>query len=292
MIRSMTGFGRGEACGEGKKFTVELKAVNHRYNEIYLRMPRAMVSLEEKSKRFIQEYISRGRIDGFFSVEYYEEKPVTVKVDKALAESYYKAVEELQQFLGLPGKPCIEEILKFPDIFVLEEPEEDVEQWWPSVKNALEKAINDLVNMRQTEGKRLYEDLKERINCIGRLNAEIEKRAPLVVKDYHQRLQNRLQEWLKESVIDQDRLANEVAVFADRSNITEEVVRLNSHLYQASRFLESNEPVGRKFDFLVQEMNREINTIGSKANDLAISRLVVEVKSEIEKIREQVQNIE
>jgi len=292
LIKSMTGFGCGEASGEGKKFTVELKAVNHRFNEIFLRMPRSMASLEDRSKRFIQGYISRGRVDGFFSVENYGDKPVTVKVDKALAESYYKAIGELQAFLQIPGQPSVEEIAKFPDVLVLEEPEEDIERWWPYVEDALKQAVSELVSMRQVEGKRLYQDLKERINSISRLNAEIEKRAPLVVEDYHQRLESRLQDWLKECTIDQDRLANEIAIFAERSNITEEVVRLNSHLYQASRYLESRQPVGRKLDFLIQEMNREINTIGSKASDLTISRLVVEVKSELEKIREQVQNIE
>ncbi len=292
MIKSMTGFGRGEAYGKGKRFTVELKAVNHRFNETFLRMPRSMISLEEKSKRVIQEYVSRGRIDGFFSVEVDEQKPVTVKVDKVLAESYYKAIEELQTFLELPGKPSFQDLVNFPDVLTVVEPEEDVEQWWPYVKEALIQAITGLVSMRETEGERLAKDLKGRINSIGQINEQIEERAPLVVDDHRQRLESRLKELIKEGTVDQERLANEVAIFAERSNITEEVVRLNSHLYQAEKCLGSPEPVGRKMDFLVQEMNREINTIGSKANDLAISRLVVEVKSEVEKIREQVQNIE
>lgn len=296
MIKSMTGFGRGRSRGMGKIFNVELKAVNHRFNEIHLRMPRVMMVLEEKSRRFIQKFISRGRIDGFFSIEnddeHYGKAHTTVKVDKALAESYYKAIKDLQDFLGLAGKLSIEEIIKFPDVIVLKEPEGDMEKWWPFVQEALEQAVDGLAGMRQAEGKRLYLDLKDRINMISSLNDQIEKRAPLVAENYHQRLEARLQEWLKQSIIDEDRLANEVAIFADRSNITEEIVRLNSHLYQAGEFLEANEPVGRRLDFLVQEMNREINTIGSKASDIAINRLVVEVKSELEKIREQVQNIE
>jgi len=292
LIKSMTGFGRGEAFGKGKTFSVELKAVNHRYNEIFLRMPRSMVSLEDKSKRVIQEFVSRGRIDGFFSIEDSEERPVTVKVDKKLAESYYKAIEELQALLELPGKPSFQDLVKFPDVLVVEEPAEDVEEWWPFVEVALRQAVTSLVKMRETEGERLYNDLKGRINSIERINEEIKERAPLVVVDYRQRLESRLSDLIKEGAVEQDRLAAEVAIFADRSNITEEVVRLNSHLHQALESLESEEPVGRKLDFLVQEMNREINTIGSKANDLTISRFVVEVKSELEKIREQVQNIE
>lgn len=292
MIKSMTGFGRGEAYGQGKKFTVELKSVNHRFCEIFLRLPKKLLSLEEKSKRLIQEYISRGRVDGFFSMEDEGEKPVTVKVDKNLAESYYKAMEELQASLELPGKPSFRDIIRMPDVLVVEEPEEDVEQWWPFVAEALKEALSGLVNMRETEGERLRLDLSKRIDSIIRLNAEIEKRAPLVVEDYRKRLENRLQELLREGALDQGRLAAEVAIFAERSNITEETVRLNSHLYQASRCLDSNEPVGRKLDFLIQEMNREVNTIASKANDLTISQLVVEIKSQLEKIREQVQNIE
>lgn len=292
MIKSMTGFGRGEAFGQGKKFTVELKAVNHRYCEIYLRLPRSLVLLEDKCKRLIQTSISRGRIDGFFSIEDCDENPVKIKVDRDLAQSYYIAMEELREMLQLTGKPALQDIVQFPNVLVQEDADTDVEQLWPYLEDALKQAITGLVNMRKTEGKRLYSDFKERINLIDVSRTEIEKRAPIVVKEYHKRLTNRINEWLRDSVLDQERLAMEVAIFAERSNITEELVRLSSHLEQMAACLDVIEPVGRKLDFLVQEMNREINTISSKANDLAIGRLVVEVKSELEKIREQVQNVE
>lgn len=292
MIKSMTGFGRGEAFGQGKRLAVELKAVNHRFNEIHLRLPRLLLPLEEKAKRLIQEYISRGRIDGFFSVEDYGERQPTVKVDKKLAESYYKAMEEVQRHLGVSGSPSVMDMVNFPDVITVEQPQEDVELIWPFLEDALRQAVQELVDMRQTEGERLSQDLKQRIDNIGKLNSEIEKRAPSVVEEYRLRLEKRVQDLMGETVVDSDRLTAEVVLFSERSSITEEVVRLNSHLYQVSGCLKSAKPVGRKLDFLVQEMNREINTIGAKASDKEISRVVVEVKSELEKVREQVQNIE
>ncbi|MBE3588949.1 MAG: YicC family protein [Thermoanaerobacteraceae bacterium] len=292
MLKSMTGFGRGEASGQGKRFTVELKAVNHRFGEIFLRLPRNMVSLEDRIRRVIQSRIARGRVDGYISMEECAEKSQVVKVDKGLAASYYKALEELQSILGLKGAITLEHLTGLPGVLVLEEPEEEVEKWWPVIQEALDGALEGLLAMRRSEGARLRADMDGRLDRIALILKQIEDRAPRVVAEYHQRLTQRLAEWMPGTTLDESRLAMEVAIFAERSSITEEVVRLYSHLAQFRGFMDVTEPVGRKLDFLLQEMHREINTIASKAGDQEISRAVVEMKSELEKIREQVQNIE
>jgi len=288
----MTGYGRGEAVAPGKKFTVELKAVNHRFNEVVLRLPRALSPLEDRIRRLIQSRVSRGRVDGFLGVEECGEKTTVVKVDKALAAAYYKAMKELQEDLGMKGEIKLKHLVALPGVLAVEEPAEDVDAWWPAVREAVEGALESLVRMRTAEGGQLAADLSKRVEKVAQLNVKIRARSPVVVEDYRERLKIRLGDFLKEGCLDADRLAAEAALFAERSNITEETVRLDSHLKQARSCLGAEEPVGRKFDFLVQEMNREINTIASKANDLEISRWAVEVKSELEKIREQVQNIE
>lgn len=292
LIKSMTGFGRGEIYGQGKKFVVELKSVNHRYCEMHLRLPKYMLLMEERCKKVLKDYVHRGRLDGFISVEDEGEKNLQVKIDSALAESHYKALKELRNLLDLPGRPTLRDMIQVPGLLTLEEPEEDVEKWWPFLEAALKQAAAGLLKMRETEGERLSSDLKKRFEAVAQINAEIKKRAPQVVEEYRGKLESRVQEMLGEGMMDKERLAAEVTIFAERSNITEEVVRLDSHLYQALNCLQASEPVGRKLDFLLQEMNREINTVASKASDLTISQLVVEVKSQLEKIREQVQNIE
>ncbi|MBM7855733.1 uncharacterized protein (TIGR00255 family) [Desulfohalotomaculum tongense] len=292
MLKSMTGYGRGEAGACGRKFTVELKSVNHRFCEVMIRLPRVMSPLEDRIRRVIQKRISRGRVDGYISIEETEQKTQQVKVDKNLAVAYYKAMKELESLLPITGQIELRDIINLPNVLVLEEPAEDLEEWWPAVEEAVNEALDKLVQMRAAEGEQLEADLKKRMEKIRRCNDEIRKRAPEVVEDYRKRLNQRLAHWKGEGMLDENRMAAEVAIFAERANITEETVRLNSHLNQMAKCLQSEEPVGRKLDFLVQEMNREINTIGSKGNDLEISKLVVNVKSEIEKIREQVQNIE
>jgi len=292
LLKSMTGFGRGESCGGGKKFTVELKAVNHRFSEIVLRLPRNMAVLEDRFRRRIQSVVLRGRVDGYLAVEECARKSQLVKVDKDLVGSYYKAMKELQAELGLPLEITLAQLAALPGVLVCEEPEENVEEWWPFIEEALARALESLLAMRTAEGARLVQDLKERLHRIAELNRQIEARSPLVVAEYRNRLQQRLQEWLAGGPLDEARLAAEAAIFAERSDINEEVVRLNSHLAQMHSFLLLEGAVGRRLDFLLQEMNREINTIASKAGDLEIGRAVVEVKSELEKLREQVQNIE
>lgn len=292
MIKSMTGYGRGEAVMPGKKFIFELKAVNHRYCEVVLRLPRCLSPLEGRIKRLIQSRIARGRVDGFLAMEECGEDNVAVKVDKTLATAYYKAMKELQESLGIDGKIELKHLIALPDVFIVEESIKNLEEMWPSVQEAVESALESLVKMRMVEGEQLAVDLLKRVEQVALLNEKIKNRAPLVVEYYRERLKARLKEFLEEGFLENGRIAAEAAIFAERSSITEETVRLESHVNQVRNCLKADEPAGRKLDFLVQEMNREVNTIASKAGDLEISRLVVEVKSELEKIREQVQNIE
>ncbi len=292
MIRSMTGYGRGEAISRGKKFTVELKAVNHRYNEIVLRFPRSFSPLEDQIKRLIQSRVARGRIDGFINVEENGEKNHRVNIDKALAAAYYKAMEELRDDLGIDGKIKLKSLVELPGVLLVEEPPEEVEELWPAIQEAVESALHNLVSMREVEGAQLAEDLSNRVIRVAELTRNIRDRSPIVVEEYRERLGSRMCDFIKDGGLDSERLAAEAAIFADRSNITEETVRLDSHLKQVRACLGIDGPVGRKLDFIIQEVNREINTIASKANDLKIGSWVVEVKSELEKIREQVQNIE
>jgi uncharacterized protein (TIGR00255 family) len=288
----MTGFGRGEAIGHGKKFTVELKSVNHRFAEVVLRMPKQFFPLEEKLKRLILENVARGRVDGFVSVDQFEEKIPTVKVDKALASSYYKAMGELLAELKIADPIRPDHIFNLPGVITVETPPEDAEQWWPALEEAARSALGGLVAMREAEGGRLKDDLLARLGKIEKMTSEIEAKAPQVVEEYRTRLAQRLSEWLTDSTLDMNRIMAEVVIFAEKSSITEEIIRLYSHISQAGGSLKRDEPVGRKLDFLIQEMYREINTISSKSSDVQISGLVVEAKSELEKIREQAQNLE
>lgn len=292
MLKSMTGFGRGEATGAGKRFTVELKGVNHRFNEVVLRMPRSMATLEDRIRRQIQNSVARGRVDGYFTLENYGNKTPIVKVDKDLAVSYYKAMKGLQSDLGISGEIEVKELLKLPDVLSVQEETEDAETCWPFWESALTRALTGMMEMRQVEGARLQEDLFKRIERIAGATEEIKQRTPELVNHYRERLTLRLQEWIDGNIMDQSRLEAEVILFAEKSSITEELVRLNSHLVQAGTCLRAGEPVGRKLDFLLQEMHREINTIAAKAGDLLVGQQVINVKSELEKIREQVQNIE
>ncbi len=292
MPKSMTGYGRGEAVGEGKKFVVELKTVNHRFGEIMLKIPRGMLALEEKAKRFLQSGFARGRMDVFVNVEDLGEKNTSIKIDQELARSFYQALTALQNDLGLADKITLDQLLTLPNLISVETPEEEAEIFWPFLQEALQQALQQLLEMREIEGRSLQQDLLLRLAKVNELVKIIEKRSPEVVIEYQKKLVQRLEEWLQDVSLDQDRLLNEVAFFADRCSITEELVRLYSHLEQARLTLQKSEPIGRKMDFLLQEMNREINTIGSKASDLNIASTVVEIKSELEKIREQVQNLE
>ena len=293
MIKSMTGYGRGEAEAEGRRFTVELKSVNNRYCEVIMRQPRSLAQLEDKIRRQIQNKVTRGRIDGFITIEETGEVTPAVKVDKALALTYHKAMEELMADLAISDKISIRDLISLPNVISLEQTEDDVEAWYQAIQKATDQALEGLMSMRENEGQRLKTDILERAKIIRQLIlGQVSERAPLVVQEHREKLMQRLAEWLENGTIEENRLAAEVAIFTDRADISEELVRLHSHLEQLAQILTEGGAVGRKLDFLVQEMNREVNTIGSKANDLMITNAVVNAKSELEKIREQVQNIE
>ncbi|MBO8127694.1 MAG: YicC family protein [Peptococcaceae bacterium] len=294
MLKSMTGYGRGETYALKRKFTVELKAVNHRYSEIVIRLPRYLLLFEERMRRCVQEYVSRGRVDVYLNIEEGEDYTPTVKVDKNLALAYYKAMRALQIGLGVPGAIKLDHILQCPDIFSSEDPCQDLEEWWPHIRDALVTACEQLMEMRTTEGAYLASDLAKRLDKLEGIVERIAGQAPEVVRAYRERLQKRLSELLEDdpAELEPGRIAQEVAIFAERCDISEEITRQRSHIQQARDALNAPEPVGRRLDFLAQEMFREINTIGSKAQDKIISHLVVEFKTELEKTREQIQNIE
>lgn len=293
MIKSMTGFGRGENDDEIRRFTIEIKSVNHRYNDIIVRMPKHFSYLEENIKKMIKEKIKRGRVEVYINLENLKTSNLEVKVDMALAKSYKESLELLDKELGLNTSVNLDQIVKYPDVINVEKKEEEEDVIWSVLSVALNNALENLYNMRIEEGKKLSEDIVKRSKYIGSLSKKIEQKSPIVVDEYKKKLENRIKCILDESVeVDEMKLANEVAYFADKSNITEEIVRLYSHIDQLISTLESNESVGRKLDFIIQEMNREANTIGSKVGDIEITNNVVEIKSELEKIREQIQNVE
>jgi len=288
----MTGFGRGEYSKDGKEFTVEIRTVNHRYSDIFIKLPRQIGFLEDKIRELVGKSISRGKTDVFVTYYNFSDDAKSVTLDEALAKTYISAVEALRDKFGLKDDITVSLISKYPDVLRVEQNEEDEELLWSMLKVAVEKALASLIEMREIEGEELKNDLLERASYIEGLINEISERAPEVPREYKIKLEARIKELLEQQTIDENRIAMEAAVFADRCSIDEELTRLKSHISQLKQTLSFNQPVGRKLDFIVQEMNREINTIGSKANDLAITKNVVEIKSEIEKIREQVQNIE
>jgi len=288
----MTGFGRGEYQENGKRVSIEIKTVNHRYMDVFVKFPRMLAFLEDKVRDLISKNISRGKIDVFISYEDSGEDSKTVVVDEALAGAYLKALNTLGGKFDLRDDVTVSMLSKFPDVLRVEKVEEDEGELIRIVLTAVEKALDSLLKMRSVEGVALKTSLLEKLNNISMTVKEIEERAPGVVIDYKDRLNNRLKELLEQQAVDENRIATEVAIFADRCSVDEELVRLKSHITQFKDTLDLEIPIGRKLDFIVQEMNREINTIGSKANDVNITKYVVEVKSEIEKLREQVQNIE
>lgn len=289
----MTGFGRGESSNEVYNFKVEIKAVNHRYNDIVVKMPRHISYLEENVKKIIKTEINRGKIDVYINLDYINESAIDIKVDIPLAKSYKYVLEKLSEELELEENIRLFNILGLSEIIKTERKELDEDIAWTCLKEALNMALRDIMNMKAVEGEELKNDMISKLDRIETIVLEIEERSPLVVLEYKGKLRERIGELLDKDInIDEDRIASEVAIFADKSNINEEIVRLKSHVKQFLSILNEKDAIGRKLDFLIQEMNREINTIGSKANDMLISQNVVEIKSELEKIREQVQNIE
>lgn len=293
MIKSMTGFGRAISEEDtSRSFTIEIKTVNHRYFDLNVRMPRNLISLESKFRETINSKISRGKVDVFVTQNSYENEDREIRFNEEIADSYFECLKTIKNRYEVRDDISVSLIAKFPDVINMEKKEEDLEEIWKELQKPLVKAVEGLVEMREREGKKLYEDIIIKCNTIKELVDKLEERSPNIVKEHKEKLENRIDELLENSSIDENRLAAEVALFADKASIDEEIVRLNSHVVQLKETLEKNDPVGRKLDFIVQEMNREANTIASKANDLEIINLVINVKNLIEKIREQVQNIE
>jgi uncharacterized protein (TIGR00255 family) len=290
-MRSMTGYGRGECAREGYKFTVELNSINRKQSDIAVNLPKELVELEPRIRDEINAHLSRGRINAV--VAYHrsaaEER---VELDEALAQAYLRAIQKLQRKIRLNGPVTLDTILRAPGVLKLAETAVDADGLWSSVETALKKALAQLVRMREKEGKFLANDLAERLDILVAGVERVRKSAPETVKRYREQLHARVKEAGLDVPLDDERLLKEVVIFADRCDITEELTRLGSHLNQFRDCLKSDEPVGRTLDFLAQEMNREINTIGSKANAAEVSQEVVKMKAELEKIREQIQNIE
>ncbi len=292
MVCSMTGYGRAQQLVAGRDITVEIKSVNHRYFEFSTRTPRAYGFLDDKLKSFVQSRISRGKVEVYVSIVNVEADTTQVEINKELANAYLTALRELGSELSIPDDLTLSSISRFSDIFTVRKALEDEDAVWDAVKVVLEGAVERFVAMRRAEGERLKEDILSRLKEIDQNVAFVEERSPQTVQDYHDRLYQKIKEVLVDSTVDEQRIITETAIFADRVAVAEETVRLRSHLAQFETILNTSEPVGRKLDFLVQEINREINTIGSKAQDVQVAKVVVEMKSAVEKIREQIQNIE
>lgn len=292
MLKSMTGFGRSEKVLSGRDITVEIRSLNHRYYEFSARLPRNMGYLEEKLKSALGERIFRGKTEVSVTVVNIEESDSVIEVNLNTAEGYLSALRKANEKLGLTDDITLSRLSKFPDIFTVYKASADEDEIWNDVRLTAEEALNSFIAMRETEGSRIKNDFTGRINYIEELVEIIEERSPQVNENYRERLYAKLKEILEDKNIDESRILTETALFADKTAVDEETVRLRSHIDQFRSLLELDEPVGRKLDFLIQEFNREVNTIGSKAQDAEITKIVVELKSEIEKVREQVQNVE
>lgn len=293
MVFSMTGYGRADNNGDEQfQFTVEIRSVNHRYLDVSVRMPRELYQLEEKVRQRIQQALGRGRIEVAISFRQEDDSGISIILDRNLLVAYYDALQEIATVCSLDEKPNLKLLAAFPDVLRVEKNKLDIESIWEKLQAVIDKAIAELLVQRRDEGERLAEDIKVRLQTIEEKAGLIKKRAPFIVEDYRNKISERIKEYLGDFEADPARLLTEIAIFTDKSNVTEELVRLSSHLAGFREALQEEGPVGRKLDFLTQELFREVNTIGSKANDYEAAKLVVEIKAELEKIREQVQNIE
>lgn len=292
MIRSMTGFGRASEIIDGMSISVEIKSVNHRYFDFNSRVPRTYGFLEERLKKFVQSFVSRGKIECYVQIEALEIEDCIVSVNHSLASGYINALKELCEKYALKDDITVSSVSKYHDIFSIHKDEADEERIWNAVSAVATKAIDSFVDMRTKEGAKLKEDILSRCDIILSHVAFIEERSPETVAEYNSKLLERMRSVLGEVQVDPQRILTEAAIYADKIAVAEETVRLRSHIDQMHELLDSKIAVGRKIDFLIQEFNREANTIGSKAQDVEIARRVIDIKAEIEKIREQVQNIE
>ncbi len=292
MLKSMTGYGRGEAVLNGRTITVEVRSVNNRYLDCSVKVPRLYIFAEDAIKSRVQNSISRGKVDVFVTLESVGGEQVVISVNQSVADSYYNALTGLRDRYQLRDDISVSLLSRFQDVLLVEKSQEDVEAVAKDICSVLDVALSDFNAMRQREGEKLAQDIRGRADTIAQLLAKVEERSPQTVSEYRAKLENRMREVLSNTQLDESRILTEAAIFADKVAVDEETVRLHSHLGQLAEMLDSGVPIGRKLDFLIQEFNREANTIGSKCTDLEISRHVVDIKGEIEKIREQVQNVE
>lgn len=292
MIKSMTGFGRGHEVLNGRDITVEIRAVNHRYYEFSSRLPRAYTFAEEKLKALLQGKISRGKVEVSVQVQNVTAVSERITANKEVIAEYVAALREIKEELSLTDDLSLSAVLRLPDAFTVVKAETDEEQLWEDLKSVAEQALANFIRMRETEGERMKSDISARLTTIEGNVSFVEERSPVIVENYRKRLYDKMCEVLEGKNVDENRILLEAGIFSEKTAVDEETVRLRSHIAQFREMLESAEPIGRKLDFLIQEMNRETNTIGSKVQDIEVTKIVVDQKSEIEKIREQIQNIE
>ena len=292
MIKSMTGFGRCEIQKDSRKFTVELKSVNHRYLDVNIRMPKKLNFFETAIRTLLKSYANRGKVDIFITYEDLSQAQVSVKYNAALAAEYIKYLKQMEEEFGLENDVRVSTLSRYPEVFTMEEQSEDEEELWNGLKEALEGAFAQFVETRKTEGENLKKDILSKLDILSEQIGFIEERSPKIVAEYRAKLEEKMKELLSDTQIEESRIAAEVILFADKICTDEEVVRLKSHISHMRSTLEEQDEIGRKLDFIAQEMNREANTILSKANDIEVSDCAISLKTEIEKIREQIQNIE
>ena len=292
MIKSMTGYGRGEAVLHGRPITVEVRSVNNRYLDCTVKLPRIYVFAEDAVKAAVQSHISRGKVDVFVTIGPSESGDVTISVNRPMADGYYAALCALRDAYGLKDDISVSTLSRFQDVFPVEKTQEDLEAVSADICSVLELALNDFDAMRLREGEKLGQDVLNRAETIEGLVSKVEIRSPGIVADYRARLAAKMAEVLQNTQLDESRILTEAAIYADKVAVDEETVRLRSHLSQLRHLLAQDGAIGRKLDFLIQEFNREANTIGSKCNDIETAGYVVDIKAEIEKIREQIQNME
>lgn len=292
MIRSMTGYGRGQDVIGSLSIVVELRSVNHRFYEYSSRLPRVYGFLDDKLKSYLQGRISRGKVDVFVQIDAAQAAASEVTVNTALAGSYLQALQQLEKQFGLRYDVTVSTLARYPDILTVQQAAVDEDAVWQAVQQVTDQALDRFIAMREREGERLRADVLSRANTILKAVSAVEERSPRTVQEHMQKVEARMRELLDGAAVDENRLLTEAAIYADKIAVAEETVRLRSHIDQLRQLLDSGEAIGRKLDFLVQEMNRETNTIGSKCCDIELTRIVVDIKAEIEKIREQIQNIE
>lgn len=293
MAKSMTSFGRARSSEENERiFSIEMKSVNHRYLDINIRMPKQMIALEERIRKVINSRLSRGKVDVFINLKSFKSDDVVAELNKDLAKSYFDCLEEIAKSLNIPNDATATTISRFQDVITISQKEEDLEEVYTEITPLLKETLDNMIEMRMVEGEKLKEDILGKLLVIDETVDEVEKIADSVPRAYKEKLEDRVKELTRDLNVDEQRIAMEVAMFSDKATVDEEIIRLRSHIIQMRNTLKLKEPIGRKLDFIVQEMNRETNTIASKSSHIEMTNFVIEMKNIIEKIREQVQNIE